>query len=151
MCLVSKQFALDWDDAEGDYVGRGFKVISKPNMYNQLLGNSRYIYFLNKWLDCRPPVTHDKTYANLLPLERQHKLYYPNGFHIFCKFEDAKMYQNARNMQFYDIYNVIYKELLAIGENELYNIYIDGCYGRGQAIVARYMKIISKIEETPSA
>jgi hypothetical protein len=132
MCLKSVDVALEWDARDKDYVGYGYKNISKYEFtaapfHIELRPSSK------RWKKAT-----GKNRGMFDTIKSSGKKRYVPGFHIFLNLEDAKNYSGSL------LVKVKYKGILAFGKNT------NSVSSAGKpCVIAKDMKIVEIIPENP--
>jgi hypothetical protein len=147
MCLHKITFSLNRND-EGEYVGKGYKVIDivtrwdgkeldKPELVSQ---NRDYFYAQNEWMQTNP------AYQTQQEIWEEDNLKYYPGFHIFLNLDDARAHAKPSGG---NVFEVEYQNVLAFGPNLVsVSFNEDGAVINkyGDCIVAQKLRILDEVK-----
>ena len=134
MCLHTVDFALKYDTKGKFYYGVGYKNLlpSIINGRDELVSTSVYY---SKWRNAchnSQSLADSEKHGNASIMADDYS-YYPAGFHVFLDQNHARRYDCG------NVYKVMFRDVIAFGENEYY---FPSC---GPCVIAKKMKIIEKV------
>ncbi len=134
MCLHSISLNLSWHSGLRAYVGTGYKKILTSNLskYNRI----------GRWTKASGDFGDPKSKLHKQFERADNNGYYHPGFHIWQNEIDANNYIYFNGG---DIYEVLYKNVIAFGTNEVKYQETGYKLDYGPCIIAEYMKLVKKV------